>query len=256
MFKLQAISTAVLIMFVETLQRLMIIHGAVLRILQHHRGPTKRGYSRATVSHSCKLISISGFKIISANTLFSFSEYGCTKVLPRTFTEIPVLYSDNMTPVYSGGLIYQYSLEGDTVLQESALVRISPDGSTATPLADFNTVKTQFGNTPVPGDGGYKTNGVASNCPPMNAIWQSNTSLPIIPASAQTFMTNGAGKPLGNKNGNSQWAGTPSPGWAPMDQNSTGSGKKTSAAVNTPASSLSSSLYIALALVAVFFAFN
>ena len=162
-----------------------------------------------------------------------------------------------MTPVYSGGLIYQYSLEGDVELQKTALVRISPDGSTATALADFDTVKTQFSNTPVPGDGGYKTSGSASACPKMDAIWQANTSLPIMPTGAGQYLTSGAGTPPGNKNGNSQWAGTPSPGFGPpMNQSAPGSGKKNSAATGTSSSSLLSSLSMALAVVAVVFAFN
>lgn len=39
-----------------------------------------------------------------------FSEYGCNDVQPRTFTNIPALYGDNMTEL-SGGLAYEYSEE-------------------------------------------------------------------------------------------------------------------------------------------------
>jgi hypothetical protein len=39
------------------------------------------------------------------------SEFGCTDNPPRTFGEIESLYSKNMTSVYSGGLVYEYTEE-------------------------------------------------------------------------------------------------------------------------------------------------
>lgn len=37
------------------------------------------------------------------------SEFGCNAITPRTFQEVEALYSTQMTPVFSGGLVYEYS---------------------------------------------------------------------------------------------------------------------------------------------------
>lgn len=41
-----------------------------------------------------------------------FSEYGCNLVEPRTFTNVPVLYGDEMS-ILSGGLVYEFTEEAD-----------------------------------------------------------------------------------------------------------------------------------------------
>jgi 1,3-beta-glucanosyltransferase GAS3 len=69
-----------------------------------------------------------------------FSEYGCNKVTPRTFTEVPVLYSDQMTGVFSGGLIYEYTQEANNY----GLVEFN-DNNTASLLIDFDNLQKQYG---------------------------------------------------------------------------------------------------------------
>ena len=68
-----------------------------------------------------------------------FSEYGCNEVKPRIFQEIGTVYGDQMTGVFSGGLVYEYTMEEN----EFGMVKINEDGS-AEVLQDFNTLAEQF----------------------------------------------------------------------------------------------------------------
>lgn len=59
-----------------------------------------------------------------------FSEYGCNNVSPRTFTNVPILYGDDMD-VLSGGLVFEYSQEtndyGLVTINSSTEVTLSED---------------------------------------------------------------------------------------------------------------------------------
>lgn len=149
------------------------------------------------------------------------SEYGCTKT-KRQFQEIGTLYGTQMSPVYSGGLVYEYSKEGDSIQSKYGLVDLSGGGTKE--LADFQTLMNAFSKTPNPsGDGGYKSDGQPSTCPPNSSTWLvSGDGLPAMPPKASQYFKDGAGKGPGLTGDGSQEVGAESTGTA-----TAGSGKAT-----------------------------
>ena len=81
------------------------------------------------------------------------SEFGCNQVKSsRPFTEIEAIYSTQMSSVFSGGLVYEYSNETNNY----GLVQIN--GDKVTKLTDFENLKNEYGKVSDPrGDGGYST---------------------------------------------------------------------------------------------------
>jgi hypothetical protein len=131
---------------------------------------------------------------------------------PRQFKEIADLYSNKMTSVYSGGVVYEYSQEKN----DFGILDIK--GGTVAERPEFSILQDAFKKTPAPsGDGGYKQDGKASECPPINtSSWViKNNTVPAMPSGAKKFMDQGAGKGKGLITGDdgSQWAGTPSGSW-------------------------------------------
>jgi hypothetical protein len=122
------------------------------------------------------------------------SEYGCN-TNTRKFEEVAALYNTEMTSVYSGGLVYEYSNEPS----EFGLTTIS--GDTVTERPDFAALQSAFKGTANPtGDGGYNSTGGASGCPSQSATWNvTGDALPAIPSAALAFMTKGAGTGAGLK---------------------------------------------------------
>ncbi|KAH0558760.1 beta-glucanosyltransferase [Trichoglossum hirsutum] len=133
------------------------------------------------------------------------SEYGCN-TNTRKFEEVASLYSTDMTSVFSGGLVYEYSEEG------SKYGLVTLNGDSVNENDDFNALKSAFAGQSNPsGDGGYKANGSPSKCPPASADWNVTTdSLPTMPSPAQKYLKSGAGTGPGLSGPGSQSAGTPS----------------------------------------------
>lgn len=107
-----------------------------------------------------------------------FAEYGCNQVQPRPFTEVAALYGEEMTPVWSGGIVYMYFQEAN----EYGLVSI--DGDSASRLEDFTLLSSQIAAITPSGVemAQYSpTNTVASSCPTVGSAWQAASALPPTP---------------------------------------------------------------------------
>ncbi|CAD6447489.1 008dd07a-8d31-415c-b354-d115c11ff4c0 [Sclerotinia trifoliorum] len=121
-----------------------------------------------------------------------FSEYGCNVPAPRVFTEVPVLYGPLMTPVLSGGMVYEFSQETSNY----GLVTINDDGS-AQLLSDYNTLQKQFNTlniTSIEGVKAQNTTTVAPKCDSSlltSTTFNRNWTLPAVPPGAQDVIDNG-----------------------------------------------------------------
>lgn len=121
-----------------------------------------------------------------------FSEYGCNVPAPRVFTEVPVIYGPLMTPVLSGGMVYEFSQEAS----DFGLVNINTDGSVDL-LADYDTLQKQFGSlniTTIQGLTAQNTTVAPPKCEQSlisAKSFNSNFTLPDVPPGAQALIDNG-----------------------------------------------------------------
>ena len=125
-----------------------------------------------------------------------FAEYGCNKAQPRLFQETLALYGTNMTPVWSGGIVYMYfqeandfgklteSNQGDAGLSQTGLVTIGDDDK-ATTLKDFDNLSTQIAKVSPsgPNSASYSPTNSPQACP-TTSTWQAATALPPTPNEA------------------------------------------------------------------------
>jgi 1,3-beta-glucanosyltransferase GAS3 len=121
-----------------------------------------------------------------------FSEYGCIKPAPRVFTEVPVIYGPLMTPVLSGGMVYEYSEEPD----DYGLVQINSNGS-AQILPDYDTLQKQFNTLNItylqdlPAQNLSVTALKCTSSLITTSGFDSNFTIPDVPPGAQALIDNG-----------------------------------------------------------------
>ncbi|ORX47710.1 hypothetical protein DM01DRAFT_1368295 [Hesseltinella vesiculosa] len=105
------------------------------------------------------------------------SEYGCNLVRPREFSEVQAVYSDQMTSVWSGGVVYEWSQENN----EYGLVKIR--NAVAEPLDDFKNLKKVLTSAKPKGVKMDKYQPVAktTKCPVTSEHWKASDKLPPTP---------------------------------------------------------------------------
>lgn len=108
-----------------------------------------------------------------------FSEYGCNTIQPRKFTEVQSIFSDEMTDVWSGGIVYMYFEE------ENNYGLVSLDDNKVSTLDDFNYLKSEMASIKPT----FATASAASasahqlSCPATDSYWKAATALPLTPNS-------------------------------------------------------------------------
>jgi len=142
-----------------------------------------------------------------------FAEYGCNKNEPRQFQEVSALFSEPMTSVWSGGIVYQYFQEtnnyGLVNVQDNSKSHIPGRVSLqlsmrqvprvywsfrirltnmlrpgVTPRQDFDNLSSQMAKISPTGTSyaAVSTNMSPASCPAVDATWLSTpTPLPIRP---------------------------------------------------------------------------
>jgi hypothetical protein len=113
------------------------------------------------------------------------SEYGCNHNR-RDFGEVQALMHRNMTPVYSGGLMYEYSMgpNGYGIVEIQGNTDQTGDREE---LEEFAAFANALRKWPAPtDDGGYTSTTKAAACPTADNYWAvSSTSLPSMPDAAK-----------------------------------------------------------------------
>ncbi|KAL8755982.1 MAG: hypothetical protein Q9184_004645 [Pyrenodesmia sp. 2 TL-2023] len=143
----------------------------------------------------------SGYDILVqmfANTTIPifFSEYGCNKVEPRIWTEVLALYGPNMTPVMSGGIVYEYVQEANNY----GLVDLYDNG-TAALLIDYDNLQDQYNKLDIQELQSGNSSAAALTSPrcSSNLIAASDFSktfrIPSIPSGGQDLIDNGIENP-------------------------------------------------------------
>jgi len=134
---------------------------------------------------------VEGFKGSSVPVFYS--EYGCNTPSPRVFTEVGAIYGPQMTDVFSGGVVYEYTQEKNNF----GLVDIQDDGSIKL-RSDYYALKAQFAKLDFKTIQGVKPPSGAAPKPPVcdsklitTKGFNSNFTLPVLPPNTTEIIQGG-----------------------------------------------------------------
>ena len=137
-------------------------------------------------------------KFKSSSVPVFFSEYGCIEPRPRYWNETRAMYSDKMTPVFSGGVVYEWTME------ENNYGLVSINGSDLNILGDYNRLKAAWADIDwksVQSQQAEKKDITPPKCATSLLTekgFDSNFTAPVPPPGAQKLIDNGISpKPVG-----------------------------------------------------------
>ncbi|KAL8893043.1 MAG: hypothetical protein Q9215_000048 [Flavoplaca cf. flavocitrina] len=110
-----------------------------------------------------------------------FAEYGCNTEGAREFDEVQALYGNEMTRVWSGGIVYMYYQEAN----DYGLVSVGSDDQ-ATLLPDFTALSSQLARVTPSGVAmsAYEPTNRPQACPQQDNVWSASEELPPSPNNA------------------------------------------------------------------------
>ncbi|KAJ1648583.1 1 3-beta-glucanosyltransferase gel4 [Coemansia erecta] len=112
------------------------------------------------------------------------TEFGCNLVRPRAFHEVDSILGSDMSDIFSGGIMYEFTEEDNNY----GVVKVSYGSSEVEKTEDYENLKKAYTKASPKGAkmNDYKPSGKDSVCPQVSSVWQvKGDTLPPTPSSAR-----------------------------------------------------------------------